>query len=139
MTADIVAHAGAHIFGYGGEICEHLLNRHRAKLGPALRDLVGVVDIGRVMTVMMDRHGLCIDMRFERVERITERRQLERPGGRGLRDSPADAERQQCGNTGDAFEIFTSVHDFLPAGVRRTHGPASAAPLLTTTIVPRSL
>src|ERR1700732_1608450 len=114
MTADIVAHAGAHIFGYGGEIGEHLLNWHRTKLGPALRDLVGVVDIGRVMTVVMNHHGLCIDMRFERVERITEWRQREWASGRGLRNSAADTERQQRRSAGDAFEIFASVHDFLP-------------------------
>ena len=42
------------------------------------------------MLVVMDHHGLRVDMRLERLEGIAERRQLERAVGCGLRLGEGD-------------------------------------------------
>jgi hypothetical protein len=60
--------------------------------GHLLGDLVADIYVGRVMPVVMDHHGLRVDMRLERVERVAERRQLERAVSRlalGQARSPA--------------------------------------------------
>jgi hypothetical protein len=68
------------------------------KTGIFLDELVQSRDIGRVMTIMMDRHCHRIDIRLERVETIAERRHLEHGfGGAGGRDEARPGTRRQRG------------------------------------------
>ena len=67
------------------------------------------------MPVVMDHHGLRVDMRLERLERVAERRQLERPVGRaGLGEGDLrDGEAAGCRESGRAeqeLQAFASVH-----------------------------
>ncbi len=66
------------------------LHRYRTEFGPTRDQLVGGIHIGCVVTIVVDHHGLRIDMRFKRIEGVAQRRQLERAGRLGrsrLRES----------------------------------------------------
>jgi hypothetical protein len=88
-------------------IDQRLLDRGGAELGHLLGEFVARVDVGRVMPVVVDHHGLRVDVRLERLVGIAERRQLERAVGRGLglsecerRDGEAAAARAEPSSSG---------------------------------------
>jgi hypothetical protein len=59
-------------------------------------EIVEIGDDGLMMPVMMEFHGLGIDMRLERVERVGEGTELERTGGHGSCGLRKNAARRSC-------------------------------------------
>ena len=57
---------------------QRLLDSGRSKRRHLLGECVARINIRCVMTIMMNHHGLRVDVRLERVECITKRRQFER-------------------------------------------------------------
>src|SRR3954453_6282686 len=124
VTAEIVLHLLLQLHRDIRRIGQRLLDGCCAECRHLFGDLVAHVDVCRVMPVVVDHHGLRIDLRRERLERITERRQLERSVSRsgcgrgcrrlGLRQSVADGGQADCGEysgAGEEPEAFASVHE----------------------------
>jgi hypothetical protein len=72
MAAQIVAHRRAHRFRHNREIGENCDGRIRGETGIFFDESIRRRDIGRVMTVMVDRHGQCINVGFKRIVPIAE-------------------------------------------------------------------
>ena len=66
MSAAVVAHGGADLFGNFVEMGDQLLDRFVAQAGPFDR-LVQIGDISRVMLIVMDFHRLLVDVRLQGV------------------------------------------------------------------------
>src|SRR5207302_10756067 len=84
------------------------------------------VDIGGVVPIVMDHHGLCVDVRLERIEGIAERGKLKRAIRRlrlGVRQ--AWCEKTAGGHQGgraQELEAFASVHDIVLSGMGQGEG-----------------
>ena len=74
MTAAVIAHSRADIFGNSVEVADQVLDRLLFQLRLARDRLVYVRNVGVVMFAVMNLHGLRIDIRFERVLGIWKRR-----------------------------------------------------------------
>ena len=74
MAAAIVANSGADIFGDGVQILEQIVDRFILKVGVRLEGFVLICDISSMVLVVMDFHGFGVDVRFQCVERIRQRR-----------------------------------------------------------------
>ena len=104
MAAEIVADGEFDAVVQRIQIAEHVLDLRRSQLRIGLGDIVEVGDIGGVVAVVMDFHRLGVDMRFERIGRIGERRQREGAGwgrGRGRRGGLREDETWGRGNGRD--------------------------------------
>ena len=66
VTAAVVAHRAADVFRHRGEIADERFERLGFQRGVAGDGFVQVIDIGFVMTTMMDFHRQRIEMRFKR-------------------------------------------------------------------------
>ncbi len=70
VTAAVVAHRGANVFGDGVEVADEVLDRFAFEVGFAFERLVQIGDVSLVMFVVMDLHRLCIDVRLQGVVRV---------------------------------------------------------------------
>src|SRR5215468_1018938 len=77
MAAQVVADGNADRFGGSSQIGQGLIDWLGGEIWPLLYEPVEVVDVGRVVVVVMDLHGLGIDVRLERIICIAEWRQRE--------------------------------------------------------------
>ena len=84
VAAAVVAHRGADRLRQFAKLAQHAGQPHGRHLRVVLHRRIQVGDIGRVMPVMVDLHGLRVDVRLVRVRRIGQRRQGEWAGWRGL-------------------------------------------------------
>ena len=72
VTAAVVAHGGANVFGHGVEILDQILDRFRGELGLVFERVVDVGDVSLVMLGVMDFHRPRVDVRLERVVGVRE-------------------------------------------------------------------
>jgi hypothetical protein len=77
-TAAIVADGGPHALGHLIEVLEHFLERHLARGAGVGHRAVQVRHVGLVVPVVMNLHGLRVDVRLERPKRVGQRSQRER-------------------------------------------------------------
>src|SRR5262245_38759671 len=77
MTAQVVADGSADCFRDSRQIGQDFLDWLGGEIWPLLHESVEVVDVGRVMIVVMNLHGLGIDVRLECIISIAERRKRE--------------------------------------------------------------
>ena len=99
MAAEIVADGEFDAVVQRVQIAEDVLDLRRSQLRIGLGDIVEVGDVGSVVAVVMDFHRLGVDVRLERIGRIDQRRQRERPGcggGRRSRSLREDDTRRRC-------------------------------------------
>jgi len=82
VAAEIVLHRLLNLQRQIGGIDQRLLDRRRAELGHVLGEIVARIHVSRMVPVVMDHHGLRIDVRLKRVVGIAQRRELERAIGR---------------------------------------------------------
>ena len=75
VASAVVAHCTADVLRHGIEVAHQFLDRLGLQLGVAGDGLVELSHIGVVMFAMVDSHGLRVDVRFERVERVREIRE----------------------------------------------------------------
>ena len=75
MAAGVVANGGPNLLRQDLQVREHRLDGAVLPLGAGER-LVGVVDVGLVMLVVVEMHRLLVDMRLERAVVVRERRDL---------------------------------------------------------------
>ena len=78
--AGVVANGRLDVLGQDLEVRQHVLDRPVLPLGARER-LVGVVDVGLVVLVVMEPHRLLVDVRLERVVVVRKRRDLVGHGG----------------------------------------------------------
>ena len=64
VAAGVVAHGGADLLREDLEVREHVVDRLVRPFGPRQR-LVRVVDVGLVVLVVVEPHGLLVDVRLE--------------------------------------------------------------------------
>ena len=81
VTAGVVADGGADVGGKGVEILEEFLGGLFLEVGMGTEGLVEIVDVGGVVLAVMEGHGFAIDVGFEGVGGVGERRKSERSGG----------------------------------------------------------
>ena len=74
VAAAVVPHGGANGLRHLADLREQLLDREFLEFGMAFERLVEVGDISRVVLVVVDLHGLRVDVWLERVVRIWERK-----------------------------------------------------------------
>ncbi len=89
VAAGVVADGGADPFGDLVEIGEEFLGGMLVEIGVVSDGLVEVVDVAGVMFAVMDLHRLGIDVRFEGIEGITQRREFVGADGSGLGEDVA--------------------------------------------------
>src|ERR1035437_439942 len=83
--------------------------------------LVQIRDVSSVMFVVVDVHRLRINVRFERVVGVRQRRQCERParcgrGGGGIGLGDCGGQRRKCGagECGSFNGLASGHHNFIP-------------------------
>ena len=78
MAAAVVADRRAGRLGHGVEVGDEFLHRFGRQLGAVLQRLVEVGHVRRVVLVVVDLHGLRVDVRFERFLGVGQGRQFVR-------------------------------------------------------------
>jgi hypothetical protein len=72
MTAAVVAHRRADVFGNAADAAQQIVEALRVQLGMLVERRVQIGDIRLVMLPVMDLHRLRVDVRFERSEVVRE-------------------------------------------------------------------
>jgi hypothetical protein len=67
VAAAVVADDAADVRGHGVEIADEVLNGLAFEVGLAGESLIDVGHVSGVMLIVMNLHGLRIDVRFERI------------------------------------------------------------------------
>lgn len=67
VAAAVIAHRPQNLSRQAVEAGKQLLHRQHRQLGEIGQGGIEVVDVGLMVTAVMDLHGLCIDMGFQRV------------------------------------------------------------------------
>ena len=80
MAPGIVTNGGANFGGNDIQVSQKFLDGFFLKVGKGGDGLVQVVDVGGVMFVVMQGHGLSIDVGFQGVGRVGEGRKGKRSG-----------------------------------------------------------
>lgn len=106
VPAGVVADGGADAFGDLVEVGEEFLGRMLLEIGIVSDGLVEVVDVASVVFAVMDLHGLGIDVRFEGIEAITQRREFVGAGGSRLGEDVAGGD--DCGGDEGGTEGLTA-------------------------------
>src|SRR5215472_2147828 len=75
VAAAVVAHDGADVLGHRVQVAQQLLHGPVAELGVLLDRPVQIVHVRGVVPVVVDLHGLRVDVRLERVEGVGQRGQ----------------------------------------------------------------
>ena len=90
MAAGIVADGGADVGGEGVEVLKKLFSGLFLEIGMGGEGFVEIVDVSSVVLAVVERHGLGIDVGFERIGGIRKRGKSE--GARG----PSSARARQA-------------------------------------------
>src|SRR6266851_1300682 len=98
VPAGVVAQDVAYVLGHRADSAQKVLDRLRGELGVLLERPIRVVHVGLVMPVVMDLHGLGVDVRFQRVEAIGKRWKLISHAKRFPLSEAADQIRNQSKN-----------------------------------------
>jgi hypothetical protein len=120
VPASAVAHGRTDGFRHIVEMANQLFDTLSGKIRIAHDRLVQVRHIGLVMPVVMNLHRLRVDVRLQRVERVRERGQFKRPGGRSgwlrLHRIGNRGRREQRRGQGRFFHSIASSHHGKPFG-----------------------
>ena len=81
MAATLVANGGAYLFGHRVQIGDEIVDGSGGKLRVVGHSRIQVVHVGLVMLVVVQMHGLGVDVWLERVVGVRKCRQSERAGG----------------------------------------------------------
>ncbi len=77
VAATIIANGHANRFGNGIQILQQIIDGFRLQVRMSFQGFIHVADISPVMLIMVDFHRFCVDVRFERVKRVRQRRHCE--------------------------------------------------------------
>ena len=72
VAATVVAHRATDVLRHGVQIAHQVLNGFALKLSVAGDGVVELGDVGVVMLAVVDFHGLCINVRLQRIVRVRE-------------------------------------------------------------------
>ena len=123
MATPVVPHGGADGLGHIVEIAHDLIDGLFRECVVTHERFVEIGHIGGVVAVVVNRHRLRVDVRFERIGRIRQGRELERSIGRGGSSGRGGFQklREQAGASGEqggALEsLATGDHMFPFVGV----------------------
>src|SRR5882672_271434 len=81
VPAGVVPDRGPDVLGHLVDAPEQVLDRPRPPLRVLLERGIGIVHVSRVVLVVMDLHGLGVDVRLEGIERVRKRRNYKWHGG----------------------------------------------------------
>jgi len=110
VAATVIADGGADFLRNGVQVLEQVFDREFLQVGIIGQSLVELGDVGLVMLAMVDFHGLGIDVRLQRVEGVSQRRQLVGARG-GLGEGPGRSRSHgQSQGTGRLECVTSSDH-----------------------------
>jgi hypothetical protein len=117
VATAVVLDGGADGFGKGVEVFQEFFERFLFEVVVAGEGFVEVGDVGTVVFVVVDLHGLRVDVGFEGIEGVGERREGEGRGAGGdvgERGGVGSECRENCGTggggDGGGFESVASCH-----------------------------
>ena len=82
MAAAVVADDAANVFGDGGQVADQVVNGLGGQIGVVGQGGVHVVDVGLVVLVVVELHGLGVDEGFERGVVVGKRCEVRKPSGK---------------------------------------------------------
>ena len=112
MPASVIADGGADVGGKGIKILKKFLGGLFLKVRVRSHGLIEIVDVGGVMFVVVERHGLRINIGFESVRSIRQRRKGEGTGGRRRRLRRRGGREQASGESSneESLEEGAAIH-----------------------------